>query len=117
MSIHCRFAMKTLEKQEMMDRNKVMRVLTEERILCAVDHPFLASLYATIQTPTHLHFIMEYCEGGELYGYLTSQPHKRLKESHMRFYAAEVSSARLLHPSEVLRVLIPCFRNCQIVVW
>ncbi|KAK9865513.1 hypothetical protein WJX84_001549 [Apatococcus fuscideae] len=85
-----KFAMKTLEKQEMMDRNKVMRVLTEERILCAVDHPFLASLYATIQTPTHLHFIMEYCEGGELYGYLTSQPHKRLKESHMRFYAAEV---------------------------
>ncbi|KAK9844935.1 hypothetical protein WJX74_008864 [Apatococcus lobatus] len=85
-----KYAMKTLEKQEMMDRNKVMRVLTEERILNAVDHPFLASLYATIQTPTHLHFIMEFCEGGELYGYLTAQPHKRLKESHMRFYAAEV---------------------------
>ena len=91
--VRARFAMKTLEKQEMMDRNKVMRVLTEERILRAVDHPFLASLYATIQTPTHLHFIMEYCEGGELYGYLTSQPNKRLKESHMRFYAAEVLSS------------------------
>ena len=91
--------MKTLEKQEMMDRNKVMRVLTEERILQAVDHPFLASLYATIQTPTHLHFIMEYCEGGELYGYLTSQPHKRLKESHMRFYAAEVGCMHHCSPN------------------
>ena len=35
---------------------------------------------------------MEYCEGGELYGLLTTQPAKRLKESHMRFYVAEVCS-------------------------
>lgn len=59
-------------------------------MLCAVDHPFVASLYGTIQTGTHLHFLMEYCEGGELYGLLTTQPTKRLKEAHMRFYVAEV---------------------------
>ena len=41
--------MKTLEKAEMLERNKVMRVLTEERILDALDHPFLASLVAIIQ--------------------------------------------------------------------
>ena len=35
-----------------------MRVLTEERILSAVDHPFVANLYGTIQTDTHLHFLM-----------------------------------------------------------
>jgi phototropin len=83
--------MKTLEKNEMLERNKVMRVLTEAKILNAVDHPFLATLYATLATDTHLHFLMEYCEGGELYGLLTRQPAKRFKESHMRFYAAEVS--------------------------
>jgi len=33
-------------------------VLTEERILSAVDHPFVANLYGTIQTDTHLHFLM-----------------------------------------------------------
>mmetsp|Transcript_18646 Transcript_18646/g.56351 ORF Transcript_18646/g.56351 Transcript_18646/m.56351 type:complete len:723 (+) Transcript_18646:282-2450(+) len=85
-----RYAMKTLEKREMVERNKVMRVLTEERILGAVDHPFLAHLYATIQTDTHLHFLMQYCGGGELYGLLMSQPNKRLLESHMRFYVAEI---------------------------
>lgn len=85
-----RYAMKTLEKSEMLERNKVGRVLTEEGILNQVDHPFVASLYGTIQTGTHLHFLMEYCEGGELYGLLTTQPTKRLKESHMRFYVAEV---------------------------
>ena len=83
--------MKTLEKEEMMERNKVMRVLTEEEILQTVDHPFLASLAGTIETNTHLHFLMEYCEGGELYAHLTSRPMKRFKESHMRFYCAEVS--------------------------
>ena len=83
--------MKTLEKEEMLERNKVMRVLTEEEILQAVDHPFLASLAGTIETSTHLHFLMEFCEGGELYAMLTSKPMKRLKESHMRFYCAEVS--------------------------
>jgi len=82
--------MKTLEKEEMLERNKVMRVLTEEQILQSVDHPFLASLAGTIETSTHLHFLMEFCEGGELYAMLTGKPMKRLKESHMRFYCAEV---------------------------
>lgn len=147
--------MKTLDKYEMQERNKVARVLTECSILGAVDHPFLATLYCTIQTDTHLHFVMEYCDGeggrgdvggrgavvgnslgatlcqrpvdrplspsshcdgeglglgaesdtpspclvtpvpcartgGELYGLLNSQPKKRLKEEHVRFYAAEV---------------------------
>lgn len=85
-----KFAMKTLDKWEMQERNKVARVLTEESILTAIDHPFLATCYCSIQTDSHLHFVMEFCEGGELYGLLNAQPRKRLKESHVKFYAAEV---------------------------
>ncbi len=76
--------MKTLDKWEMQERNKVARVLTEESILGAVDHPFLATCYATLQTDSHLHFVMQYCEGGELYGLLNAQPRKRLREAHVR---------------------------------
>jgi hypothetical protein len=57
--------MKTLEKAEMLERNKVMRVLTEAAILNAVDHPFLACLYGTITTDTHLHFLMQVGEQGQ----------------------------------------------------
>eukprot|EP00775_Hariotina_reticulata_P006771 gene6771-6988_t len=85
-----KFAMKTLDKWEMQERNKVQRVLTEEGILAKIDHPFLATCYCTMQTDSHLHFVMEFCEGGELYGLLNAQPRKRLKEAHVRFYAAEV---------------------------
>jgi serine/threonine protein kinase len=71
--------MKTLDKWEMQERNKVQRVLTEESILAVIDHPFLATCYCSLQTDSHLHFVMEYCEGGELYGLLNAQPRKRLK--------------------------------------
>ena len=65
-------------------------MLCEAEILAKVDHPFLASLWGTISTPTHLHFLMEPCTGGELYAVLNSQPGKRFSEEAMRFYAAEV---------------------------
>ena len=65
-------------------------MLCEAEILSKVDHPFLASLWGTISTPTHLHFLMEPCTGGELYAVLNSQPNKRFTEDAMRFYASEV---------------------------
>jgi PAS domain S-box-containing protein len=81
-----RFAMKTLDKAEMLERNKVMRVLTEARVLTAADHPFVARLCATLSTPTHLHFVLEHCGGGELYALLCKQPGKRFSENAARFY-------------------------------
>ncbi len=44
-----KFAMKTLDKHEMAERNKVQRVLTEAQVLNIVDHPFLPTLYCTLQ--------------------------------------------------------------------
>lgn len=90
--------MKTLDKREMQERNKVHRVMTEVKCLQMVDHPFVACLYAVLQTKTHLHFILEYCEGGEVYSLLNAQPNKRLKEQHVQFYCAEVlTSMQYLH--------------------
>ncbi|KAL4857414.1 Phototropin-1B [Chlorella vulgaris] len=85
-----RFALKSLDKREMLERNKVGRVRTEEAILAKVDHPFLATLYGSLQTDTHLHFLLEYCSGGELYALLNAQPNKRFREDAVRFYASEV---------------------------
>lgn len=76
-------AMKTMDKAEILERNKLQRLLTEERILALCDHPFLATLYCTVQSEHYLHFIMEYCEGGELYKLLYAQPSCRFKEAHV----------------------------------
>ncbi len=85
-----RFALKILTKQEIIDRNKLHRLQTESTILNQVDHPFIATLFASFQTSTHVYFLMEYCEGGELYDLLQNIPDKRLSEEATRFYAAEV---------------------------
>lgn len=84
------YAMKILSKEDMIRRNKVKRVLTEREILTTTDHPFIVSLYATFQSTERLYYVMEYCAGGELYHFLQSQPHHRLPEHVVRFYAAEV---------------------------
>ncbi len=74
-----KFAMKTLEKKEMHERNKVQRCLTEAHILSTIDHPFLPTCYCMLQSDTHIHFVLNLCEGGELYGLLNAQPKKHLK--------------------------------------
>jgi len=87
---HQLYAMKVLDKREMVKRNKVKRVLTEREILCTADHPFIITLYWSFQSVDKLYFVMEYCAGGEFFRMLQKQSHKCLPEDFVRFYAAEV---------------------------
>nr|AML76691.1 putative LOV domain-containing protein [Philoxerus vermicularis] len=84
------FAMKSMDKNAMLNRNKVHRACAEREILDKLDHPFLPALYASFQTKTHICLITDYCPGGELFLLLDRQPKKVLKEEAARFYAAEV---------------------------
>nr|AHZ63918.1 phototropin [Zygnemopsis sp. MFZO] len=84
------FAMKAMDKDVMINRNKVHRACTEREILGLMDHPFLPTLYASFQTGTHVCLITEFCPGGELYLLLERQPQKRFQEHAARFFAAEV---------------------------
>lgn len=87
---HQKFALKSLDKKEMIERNKVMRVLNEHQVLNTADHPFVATLYTTIQTKNHIHFLLEYYEGGELYALLNNQAKKRFREEVAKFYIVEI---------------------------
>jgi len=84
------YAMKVLEKQEMINKNKVKRVLTEREVLATADHPFIVTLYYSFQSKDKLVFIMQYCAGGEFYRLIQRQPHNCLLEDQVRFYASEV---------------------------
>ncbi|KAL4189474.1 hypothetical protein AMTRI_Chr08g165560 [Amborella trichopoda] len=84
------FALKAMDKNVMLNRNKVHRACAERQILDLLDHPFLPALYASFQTKTHICLITDYCPGGELFLLLDRQPMKVLKEDAVRFYAAEV---------------------------
>ncbi|VAI30427.1 unnamed protein product [Triticum turgidum subsp. durum] len=84
------FAMKAMDKNVMLNRNKVHRATAERQILDMLDHPFLPTLYASFQTKTHICLITDYYPGGELFLLLDRQPQKVLREDAVRFYAAEV---------------------------
>nr|AHZ63843.1 neochrome 2 [Cylindrocystis brebissonii] len=84
------FAVKVMEKENMIERNKVHRVAAEREILEHLDHPFLPTLYASYQTAKHVCFVTDFCKGGELYSILEEQPENRFDEPLVRFYAAEV---------------------------
>lgn len=53
--------------------------------------PFIVELYATFQTPNKLHYIYEFCPGGDLFELMTLQDHGRFSEQAARFYLAEIA--------------------------
>ncbi|ODV87823.1 hypothetical protein CANARDRAFT_178468, partial [[Candida] arabinofermentans NRRL YB-2248] len=87
------FAMKILNKKEMVERNKIKRVLAEQEILATANHPFIVTLYHSFQSEDHLYLCMEYCMGGEFFRALQTRRMKCISENDARFYASEVIAA------------------------
>ncbi|KAL1090859.1 hypothetical protein V6Z11_D07G118800 [Gossypium hirsutum] len=84
------FAAKVMDKKELASRSKEGRARTEMEILELLDHPFLPSLYAVIDSPKWFCLLTEFCPGGDLHVLRQRQPLKRFPDSAVRFYASEV---------------------------
>ncbi|KAE8910762.1 hypothetical protein PF010_g13017 [Phytophthora fragariae] len=88
------------------DRNatrEARRLLTEKKVLCSVDHPFITKMYCSFETPDALNFVLEYCPGGDMYFLLEKFAKNRLPEDHVLFYAASIALAlRYLHDRGIL---------------
>lgn len=87
------YAMKVLNKREMIKRNKIKRALAEQEILATSNHPFIVTLYHSFQSEEYLYLCMEYCMGGEFFRALQTRERKSIREDDARFYAAEVTAA------------------------
>lgn len=90
---HEKYALKVLNKKEMVKRRKIQRALAEQEILATANHPFIVTLYHSFQSDEFLYLCMEYCGGGEFFRALQSREGKCLPEADARFYAAEVTAA------------------------
>lgn len=84
------FAAKVMDKKELASRSKEGRARTEREILELLDHPFLPTLYASIDSQKWLCLLTEFCPGGDLHVLRQRQPNKRFDEAAVRFYASEV---------------------------
>ncbi|KAK7401682.1 hypothetical protein VNO78_13354 [Psophocarpus tetragonolobus] len=83
------FALKVVDK-DLLSPKKLSHAETEARILHALDHPFLPTLYARIDVSHYTCLLIDYCPGGDLHSLLRKHPNHRLPLPAARFFAAEV---------------------------
>ncbi|XP_078054857.1 microtubule-associated serine/threonine-protein kinase 3-like [Mustelus asterias] len=60
-----RFAMKKVNKHNLILRNQIQQVFVERDILTFAENPFVVSMYCSFETRRHLCMVMEYVEGGD----------------------------------------------------
>lgn len=91
-------AVKCLQKVQIVQMKQVQNVLSEKEAMEAFDHPFVLKLLGKAQDKDQLYFILEICQGGELWSLLyqsrslSRTPMGGFEESTARLYAAEVIS-------------------------
>jgi len=96
------FALKTLSKGYIVQRQQELSVLNEKNVLRMTQSPFIIRLAATFNEPQRLHFLLEPALGGDLFTvYQRNDLHGSL--SHARFYVACVVRAfQHLHQRHII---------------
>jgi len=87
------YAMKTMRKKDMIEKNQVAHVKAERDLMAnaANTSSFLVKLNFSFQDDVYLYLVMEYCGGGDLMTILMRED--ILSEDQARFYMAELAMA------------------------
>lgn len=64
------------------------RLLQEMAILKQSSHPNVVRLYDSFETPKHMCFVMELCQGGDLLSYVKKR--RKLKEDNARYLFKQI---------------------------
>lgn len=76
-----RFAMKKINRQNLILRNQIQQVFVERDILTFAENPFVVSMFCSFETRRHLCMVMEYVEGKA--GRTCPRLHSKIKTSLM----------------------------------
>ncbi|KAH0625116.1 hypothetical protein JD844_033248, partial [Phrynosoma platyrhinos] len=88
---HALYAMKTLRKKDVLNRNQVAHVKAERDILAEADNEWVVKLYYSFQDKENLYFVMDYIPGGDMMSLLIRM--EVFPEKLARFYIAELTLA------------------------
>lgn len=82
------FALKTIDKQYLIQHNQVDFIRNERLCLSMMDHSFLVKMYSAAMDERNIYFILEPVMGGELFSLLNDKD--KFDQNQARFYAASV---------------------------
>jgi len=82
------FALKMLEKNEIIGHHQVEGVIREKNIMSSLDHPFVVNLISTFQDQSSLFMLIELVQGGELFSVIHTETRDGIPNINARFYAA-----------------------------
>lgn len=95
------YAMKVLKKEHLLKQDAILSTITERDILVKVKHSLVIPLYASFQNDTHVGFIMQFINGGQLFFHLREQA--MFNEERATFYVAElVLALEYLHSEGII---------------
>jgi len=103
------YALKMLNKREIIGHHQVEGVIREKNIMTSIDHPFVVNLICTFQDDRHLYMLIELVQGGELFSVIHTETRDGIPNANSRFYAACIleSLAHLHHRHISYRDLKP----------
>jgi len=82
------YALKMLNKREIIGHHQVEGVIREKNIMTSIDHPFVVNLICTFQDDKHLYMLIELVQGGELFSVIHTETRDGIPNANSRFYAA-----------------------------
>jgi CRP-like cAMP-binding protein len=82
------YALKMLNKREIIGHHQVEGVIREKNIMSSIDHPFIISLIRTFQDDKHLYMLLELVQGGELFSVIHTDSRDGIPNANSRFYSA-----------------------------
>ncbi len=104
------FALKAQHKKEIVQHKQQANVMNEKDIMLMCHHPFILALHNTYKDEHKLYMLLEYCNGGELFGRLHTNTRDGVtKPEHAMFYCGCVVLAMgyLLQRKIIYRDLKP----------
>lgn len=85
------YAMKVLDKAEIVNQRMAQNVINERFILAALQYPLIVNLQCALQSPVDLFMIVDLMQGGDVRYHMRQD--KRFTEERVRFYCAQTALA------------------------
>ena len=82
------YAMKILDKEEIIRRKQIKHTKTERLLLEKLNHPFIAQLQFAFQDAKKLYLVTEFMQGGELFFHIKRRT--GFKEVSAKFYMSQI---------------------------